>query len=279
MPTFEAKDGTQIFYKDWGTGPAVVFSHGWPLSADAWENQMLALTTQGFRCVAHDRRGHGRSGQPWQGNDMTTFADDLATLIEKLDLREIMLVGHSMGGGEVARYIGKYGTQRVAKIVLIAAVPPFLLKTAENPDGVDMKLFDAMREGITKDRAHFFEEMAKKFYGANKLMSGISQGVLQSFYMQAMQASIKSVFDCVQAFSETDFRADLRRFDVPTLFIHGDDDQLVPLQVSSERAAQLVQGSELLVYGGAPHGLCTTHHERISADLYDFASLQALSSV
>jgi non-heme chloroperoxidase len=241
------------------------------LNADAWEDQMLALASEGYRCIAHDRRGHGRSDQPWQGNDMNTFADDIATLIDTLDLTNVMIVGHSMGGGDVARYIGKYGTSRLSKAVLISAVTPHLLQTPSNPDGVSLSVFDQMRDGMILDRAQFFEDIAKKFFGANKLMSGISQGILHSFAMSASQASLKSVYDCIQEFSETDFTQDLIRFNLPTLIIHGDADQVVPIAASSEKTAKLLPDSTFNIYEGAPHGLCSTHKDLVNQDLLDFA--------
>ena len=270
MSTITTKDGTKIHYKDWGSGQPVVFSHGWPLSADAWEDQMVFLGARGFRCIAHDRRGHGRSSQPWSGNDMDTFADDLAALVEKLELKSAVHVGHSMGGGEVARYIGRHGTKRVAKAVLIAAVPPLMLQTAANPQGLPIAAFDKIRAGVQADRSHFFQELSAGFYGANRPDSKVSQGLRDSFWLQGMQASAKSVFDCIKAFSETDFTEDLKKFDVPTLFLHGDDDQIVPLGISAQPASKLVKGSTLKVYPGAPHGLCSTHKDRVNADLLAF---------
>jgi len=270
MSTITTKDGTDIYYKDWGAGQAVVFSHGWPLSADAWEDQMVFLAARGYRCIAHDRRGHGRSGQPWNGNDMDTFADDLAVLTEKLDLKDAVHVGHSMGGGEVTRYLGRHGTQRVAKAVLIAAVTPLMLKTAGNPGGLPMEAFDKIRAGVLADRSQFFKDLTTPFYGANRPDAKISQGLRDSFWHQGMQASLKSVFDCIKAFSETDFTEDLKKFDVPTLIIHGDDDQIVPIGASAQLAAKLVKNATLKIYPGAPHGLCSTHKDQINADLLAF---------
>jgi len=267
------KDGTSLFYKDWGTGPAVVFSHGWPLSSDSWESQMIHLASHGFRAIAHDRRGHGRSSQPFTGNDMDTFADDLATLFETLDVKDAMLVGFSMGGGEVARYIGRHGSDRVAKVALIAAVPPLMLKTAKNPGGLPMQVFDGMRASALADRAQMYRDVASgPFFGFNRLGAKVSQGAIDSFCAQGMQASHKSTYDSIQAFSETDFTEDLKAFDVPTLIVHGDDDQIVPIGASAREANKLVKGSRLLVYAGAPHGLTHTHKDRLNADLLAFAT-------
>ena len=270
MSTITTQDGTEIYYKDWGSGPAVIFSHGWPLSADAWEDQMVFLGAHGYRCIAHDRRGHGRSSQPWGGRDMDTFADDLAALVEKLDLKDAIHVGHSMGGGEVARYIGRHGTQRVAKAVLIAAVPPRMLKSAANPVGLEIDAFDKIRAGVLADRSQFFKDLTMPFYGANRPGTKVSQGLRDSFWHQGMQASLKGVFDCIKAFSETDFTEDLKKFDIPTLILHGDDDQIVPISASALLMAKLVKGSTLKVYPGAPHGLCSTHKDRINTDLLAF---------
>jgi non-heme chloroperoxidase len=270
MSTITTKDGTQIYYKDWGSGPPVVFSHGWPLSADAWEDQMVFLGARGYRCIAHDRRGHGRSSQPWNGNDMDTYADDLATLVETLDLKSAIHVGHSTGGGEVARYIGRHGTARVAKTVLIGAVPPLMLKTAANPGGLPMDVFDGIRVNVLADRSQFFKDLTVPFYGANRPGAKVSQGLRDSFWSQGMQAGFKGVIDCIKAFSETDFTEDLKKFDVPTLVIHGDDDQIVPIGASALLSAKLVKNAQLKVYKGAPHGLCSTQKDQVNAELLAF---------
>lgn len=262
-------DGTQIFYKDWGTGQPVVFSHGWPLNADAWDDQMVLVASEGYRGIAHDRRGHGRSSQPWNGNDMDTYADDLATLIETLDLRDVILVGHSTGGGEVARYIGRHGTSRVAKVVLVGAVPPLMLQTPANPEGLPIEVFDAIRHGVSTDRSQYFKDLSGPFYGANR-EGTVSQGVRDTFWLQGMQVGLKGALDCIRAFSETDQTEDLKRIDVPTLFIHGDDDQIVPIGASAMKASKLVEGSTLHVYEGGSHGLMVTHRDRFNADLMEF---------
>ncbi len=270
MPTITTKDGTQIYYKDWGTGQPVVFSHGWPLSADAWEDQMFFLANRGYRCIAHDRRGHGRSSQPWSGNDMDTYADDLAELTEKLDLHDAIHVGHSTGGGEVARYIGRHGTKRVSKAVLIGAVPPLMLKTAENPGGTPIEAFDQIRAAVLADRSSFWKELAIPFYGFNRPGAKVSQGLIDSFWLQGMQAGHKAVYDCIKAFSETNLTEDLKKFDVPTLIVHGDDDQIVPIADSALLSAKLVKGATLRVITGAPHGLCSTLKDQINAELLGF---------
>jgi non-heme chloroperoxidase len=271
MPTITTTDGTQIYYKDWGTGQPVVFSHGWPLSSDAWEDQMLFLASRGYRCIAHDRRGHGRSSQPWQGNDMDTYADDLATLVEALDLKDVIHVGHSTGGGEVARYIGRHGNTRVSMAVLIGAVPPIMLKTAANPGGLPMDVFDQIRAGVRSDRSQFFKDLSGPFYGANRPGSKISQGLRDYFWLQGMLCGHKAAYDCIKAFSETDFTEDLKKIDVPTLILHGDDDQIVPIADSALLSAKLVKGATLKVIPGAPHGMCSTHKDQINAELLAFA--------
>jgi non-heme chloroperoxidase len=270
MPAITTKDGTQIYYKDWGEGQPVVFSHGWPLSADAWEDQMVFLADRGYRCIAHDRRGHGRSSQPWNGNEMNTYADDLAQLVEALDLRGAIHVGHSTGGGEVARYIGRHGTSRVAKAVLIGAVPPLMLKTPANPGGLPIDAFDQIRAGVHADRSQFFKDLTIPFYGANRPNSKVSQGLRDSFWLQGMQAGLKAVYDCIRAFSETDFTEDLKKFDVPTLILHGDDDQIVPIGASALLSAKLVKGATLKIIPSAPHGLCSTLKDQVNAELLAF---------
>jgi non-heme chloroperoxidase len=270
MPTLTVKDGTQIYYKDWGQGRPVVFSHGWPLSSDAWEDQMIFLAARGYRCIAHDRRGHGRSSQPWDGNDMDTYADDLAALTESLDLQAAIHVGHSTGGGELARYIGRHGSKRVAKAVFIGAVTPIMLKTAANPGGVPVETFDQIRAGVLNDRSQFFKDLAIPFYGANRSNAKVSEGLRESFWLQGMMAGHKSVYDCIRAFSETDFTEDLRKIDVPTLILHGDDDQIVPIADSALVSAKLVKGAALRVVPGAPHGMCSTHKEIINSELLNF---------
>ncbi|MET0761786.1 MAG: alpha/beta hydrolase [Thermoleophilaceae bacterium] len=264
-------DGTQIFYTDWGSGRPVIFSHGWPLNADSWEAQMLFLASNGFRCIAHDRRGHGRSSRPWNGNEMDTYADDLATLIETLELREAVLIGFSTGGGEVARYIGHYGTERVAGVVLVSAVPPLMLKTDDNPGGLPIEVFDGIRAGSIADRARLFRELADgPFFGNNRPGADVSQGVRDTFWLQGMQSGHRNAYECIAAFSATDFRGDLAKFDVPTLVIHGDDDQIVPFEVGGKASAALIGGATLKVYPGAPHGITDTHKEQLNADLLSF---------
>jgi non-heme chloroperoxidase len=259
-----------LYYKDWGSGQPVLFSHGWPLSADAWEDQMVFLCSHGFRCIAFDRRGHGRSSQPWDGNDMDTYADDLNELVEALDLKNVLHVGHSTGGGEVARYIGRHGTRRVDKAVLIGAVTPMMLESNANPGGLPLAAFDKIRAGILDDRSQFFKDLTTPFYGANRPGAIISQGLRDSFWLQGMQAGFRGVIECIRAFSETDFTDDLKKFDVPTLIMHGDDDQIVPISASALRTASIVSGSTLKIYPGAPHGLCSTHKNRINKDLLAF---------
>ena len=270
--TIVVSDGTQIYFKDWGNpgGQPVVFSHGWPLSADAWEDQMVFLGQHGYRCIAHDRRGHGRSSQPWNGNEMDTYADDLAAVTQTLDLKNAVHVGHSTGGGEVVRYIGRHGSSRVAKAVLIGAVPPIMLKTADNPGGLPMEVFDGIRAGVLADRSQFFKDLTIPFYGANRPGAKVSQGVRDTFWMQGMMAGFKGVIDCIKAFSETDFTEDLKKMNVPTLIMHGDDDQIVPIDASAKRTAQLVKGSTLKIYPGLSHGLCTVNKDQINADLLAF---------
>ncbi|MEI7730230.1 MAG: alpha/beta hydrolase [Verrucomicrobiota bacterium] len=271
MNTITTEDGTQIYYKDWGAGQPVMFSHGWPLSSDSWEAQMLFLAANGYRCIAHDRRGHGRSSQPWNGNEMNTYADDLATLMDTLDLKNSVLIGFSAGGGEVARYIGRHGTKRVAKVALISAVPPLMLKTVANPGGLPIEVFEKIRLGCAADRSQFYRDLASgPFFGANRPGAKVSQGMIDSFWLQGMQAGHKNAFDCIKAFSETDFTEDLIKFDVPTLIIHGDDDQIVPIGASALASSKLIQNSTLKVYAGAPHGLTDTHKKQLNADLLAF---------
>lgn len=270
MSTITTKDGTEIYYKDWGKGPVVTFSHGWPLSSDAWDRQMLFLVQNGFRVVAHDRRGHGRSSQASWGNDMNGYADDLAAVIETLDLKDAILVGHSTGGGEVVRYIGRHGTKRVAKAVLIAAVPPIMLKTAANPEGLSMEVFDNMRSGLVNDRSQFYKDLAIQFYGANRTGAKVSQGVLDQFWLWSMQAGLKNAYESIKAFSETDFTEDLKKIDVPTLVMHGEDDQIVPVKDSAVKTTKLIKGAKEIYYPGAPHGLTATLQDQVNADLLAF---------
>ncbi|HEX3789283.1 MAG TPA: alpha/beta hydrolase [Pseudonocardiaceae bacterium] len=270
MPTFTTKDSTDIFYKDWGNGQPVVFSHGWPLNADAWDNQLNLVADNGFRAIAHDRRGHGRSGQTWDGNNMDTYADDLAELIESLDLHNIVMVGHSTGGGEVARYLGRHGTSRVAKAVLLGAVPPLMLRTEANPVGTPLEAFDEIRAGVTADRSQFYQDLSVPFYGANREGSKVSQGIRDSFWSQSMQVGIKGALDCIKAFSETDFNEDLKKIDVPTLVVHGDDDQIVPIQSAALLTAKIVANATLKVHAGAPHGLVGEHERLFNQELLEF---------
>jgi len=268
--TITVKDGTQIYFKDWGTGQPIVFSHGWPLTADAWDPQMVFFASRGYRCIAHDRRGHGRSTQPWTGNEMDTYADDLAALTEALDLRDAIHVGHSTGGGEVARYLGRHGTGRVAKAVLIGAVPPLMVKTPANPGGLPIEVFDQMRAAVAADRSQFFRDLTLPFYGFNRPGAKVSEGVRDSFWLQGIMAGHKSALDCIKAFSETDFTEDLKKIDRPTLIMHGDDDQIVPIGASAMQSAKLVRNSTLKVYKGLPHGMCTVNADVINQDLLEF---------
>ena len=275
MSKITTKDKTQIYYKDWGSGKPVVFSHGWPLNADAWESQMVFLVSHGFHCIAHDRRGHGRSDQPGNGNNMDTYADDLAELLKLLDLKEVTLIGHSAGGGEVARYIGRHGTSRIAKAVLLSAVPPLMLKTKANPIGLPIEAFDKIRAGVASDRSQFFMDLTTTFYGANREGQKISQGVRDAFWFRGMQGGLKNELDCIKAFSETDFSEDLMKFDIPTLIIHGDDDQIVPIGASAMLSSKLVKNAKLKIYPGGSHGLADTHKDKLNADLLAFIKNKA----
>jgi non-heme chloroperoxidase len=270
MPAIKTTDGTEIYYKDWGEGQPVVFSHGWPLDADAFEDQMFFLASRGYRCIAHDRRGHGRSSQPWEGNDMDTYADDLAALVKAIKLKKAIHVGHSTGGGEVARYIGRYGTKRVAAAVLIGAVPPLMVKTPSNPEGTPIEVFNKLRASVVADRSQFWKDLSLPFYGYNRPEAKVSEGVRESFWMQGMLAGFPASYFCIKAFSETDQTKDLKKIDVPTLILHGDDDQIVPIQASALQSVKLIKGAELKIYKGAPHGMCTTRKEEVNADLLSF---------
>jgi Predicted hydrolases or acyltransferases (alpha/beta hydrolase superfamily) len=273
MPTISTRDGTEIYYKDWGSGQPVVFSHGWPLNSDAWESQMYAVASAGFRAIGHDRRGHGRSSQPWNGNDMDTYADDLAELIEALDLRDVVLIGHSTGGGEVTRYVGRHGTDRVAKVVLVGAVPPLMVQTPENPGGLPISVFDGLRAATLADRSQLYRDLASgPFFGFNRPGADVSPGAIESFWHQGMMAGFKNTYDCIKAFSETDFTEDLKKIDVPTLIIHGDDDQIVPIDAAGRASAKIVKNAELKVYPGGAHGLAVTAREQLNNDLLKFMS-------
>jgi len=278
MTTVTTKDGAEIYYKDWGAGQPVVLSHGWPLSSDAWAGQMLFLAQHGYRAIAHDRRGHGRSSQNSSGNDMNTYADDLAALINHLDLKNAVLIGHSTGGGEVARYIGRHGTKRVEKAVLISAVPPLLLKSNTNPEGIPIEVFDGLRASLASDPSQFFMDFAMMFYGANRAGAKVSKGILHEFWLWSMQGSLKSIYECVKAFSETDFTEDLKKFDVPTLLLHGEDDQIVPVMIASKKSAKLIRGAEAIYYPGGAHGITATQPDRVNADLLEFLKKDAKKS-
>jgi non-heme chloroperoxidase len=277
MNTITTKDGARIYYKDWGLGQPIVFSHGWPLTADAWEDQMFFLASRGYRCIAHDRRGHGRSSQPWNGHDMDTYADDVAALVQALDLHDAIHVGHSTGGGEVARYIGRHGTQRVAKAVLIGAITPLMLKTDANPGGTPREAFDKIRASVLADRAHFFKALATPFYGVDRIGAKVSQALCDFFWLQGMMGALNAEYECVKVFSETDLTQDLKKFDVPTLVLHGDDDQIVPIADSAQLTAKLVRNAQLKIYKGAPHGLCSTHKTQVNEDLLAFFKGQRLA--
>jgi non-heme chloroperoxidase len=270
MSSITTPDGTNIYYKDWGTGRPVVFSHGWPLNADAWDDQMFFLASKGFRCIAHDRRGHGRSSQPWDGNNLDTYADDLSAMMEALNVKDAILIGHSTGGGEVTRYIGRHGTSRVARLVLLSAIPPLMVKTPANPGGLPIEVFDGIRAGVAADRSQFYRDLGAAFYGANRPGSNVSQGVRDAFWLWSMQVGLKGAHDCIKAFSETDLTEDLTRIDVPTLVLHGDDDQIVPIQTSALLSSKLIERATLKVYPGAPHGLTATHQDQLNRDLIGF---------
>jgi non-heme chloroperoxidase len=271
-------DDTELFYKDWGSGQPVVFSHGWPLNSDAFEDQMFYLASRGYRCIAHDRRGHGRSSQPWDGNDMDTYADDLSQLIEKLNLKDAILVGHSTGGGEVARYIARHGSNRVAKVVLIGAVPPLMLKTANNPGGLPIEVFNQLRANVLADRSQFFKDLSMPFYGYNRPGAKVSEGVRNSFWLQGMMAGFPAAYFCIKAFSETDQTEDLKKIEMPTLILHGDDDQIVPIANSALLSAKIIKNSRLKIYKGAPHGMCTTHKQQVNEDLLSFLGVKMSSA-
>lgn len=271
MSTITTRDGTEIYYKDWGTGRPITFSHGWPLNADAWDDQMMFLASHGFRCIAHDRRGHGRSSQPWEGNDLDTYADDLSSLFEALALKDAIMIGHSTGGGEVTRYIGRHGTARVSKAVLVSAIPPLMLKTPANHGGLPVEVFDGIRAGVAGDRSQFYRELSAPFYGANRPGSKVSQGVEDAFWAWSMQVRLRGAYECIKAFSETDLTDDLKKIDVPTLILHGDDDQIVPIEASALVSSKIVRKASLKVYPGAPHGLMTTHKDQFNNDLLMFA--------
>ena len=277
MPNIITKDGTKIYFKDWGEGQPVVFSHGWPLNGDAFEDQMFYLSSKGYRCIAPDRRGHGRSSQPWNGNGMDTYADDLNELVEKLDLKNAILVGHSTGGGEVTRYIGRHGTKQVAKLVLIGAVPPLMVKTADNPEGLPIQVFNQIRANVIADRSQFFKDLSMPFYGYNRPNAKISEGVRENFWHQGMMAGFPAAYFCIKAFSETDLTEDLKRIDVPTLILHGDDDQIVPIVASAMLSSKIVKKATLKVYKGAPHGMCTTHKQQVNEDLLAFFQGKSLA--